>query len=122
MIPARYAFTEPDPETRVTFAGNVNPQFVWTDVPEGTRSLAMLCHDRDVPSKGDDVNQEGREVPADLPRVDFFHWVVVDLPSSLRDIEEAEFSDGVVHSRQERPEGPTWLSSGDQRLHRLVLR
>jgi phosphatidylethanolamine-binding protein (PEBP) family uncharacterized protein len=40
----------------------------------------VICHDPDVPSKGDDVNQEGRGVPASLPRVDFFHWVLVDLP------------------------------------------
>jgi phosphatidylethanolamine-binding protein (PEBP) family uncharacterized protein len=43
-----------------------------------------VCHDPDVPSKGDDVNKEGRKVPASLPRVDFFHWVLVDLPPTRR--------------------------------------
>ena len=35
--------------------------------------------------QGDDhyyVNQEGKTVPADLPRVDFSHWVLVDIDSS----------------------------------------
>jgi phosphatidylethanolamine-binding protein (PEBP) family uncharacterized protein len=47
-----------------------------------------------VPSRGDDVNQPDREVPASLPRVDFFHWVMVDLPPSLTGIAEGEFSRG----------------------------
>lgn len=104
-IPARYAFAKPDPESHVTFAGNVSPSLAWADVPDGTRSFALTCHDYDVPSKGDDVNQEGREVPEDLPRVDFFHWVLVDLPPDLRSISEGEFSDGVVEGGKDPGEG-----------------
>ena len=40
------------------------------------------------------MNQPGREVPADMPRVDFFHWVLVDLPSSVTQIDEGGFSRG----------------------------
>ena len=36
----------------------------------GTQSFALICHDFDVPSRGDDVNKADREVPEDLPRVD----------------------------------------------------
>ena len=54
----------------------------------------LICHDFDVPSCGDDVNQPGREVPADLPRVDFFHWVLVDLPAGPGVLTEGEFSRG----------------------------
>ena len=96
VIPERYALAKADPVTRVTFAGNVNPHLEWSDVPKGTRSFALICHDYDVPSRGDDVNQPDREVPADLPRVDFFHWVLVDLPAEMRSIEEGEHSEGVV--------------------------
>ncbi len=78
----------------VGFSDNLSPQFSWSDVPPGTRSFAMVCHDFDVPSVGDDVNQDDREVPEDLPRIDFFHWVMVDLPASLRSIAEGEFSRG----------------------------
>lgn len=59
---------------------NKNPHLQWSDLPAGTRSLVLICHDYDVPSKGDDVNQEGKTVPANLPRVDFYHWVMIDLP------------------------------------------
>jgi len=95
-IPEAFAFGRADPRTRVTLAGNRNPHLAWDDVPQGTKSFAVLCHDRDVPSSGEDVNREGREVPASLARVDFFHWVLVDLPASLRSIAAGEFSDGVT--------------------------
>jgi Raf kinase inhibitor-like YbhB/YbcL family protein len=47
-----------------------------------------------VPSRGDDVNKSDREVPADLPRVDFFHWVMVDLPAGVGEIREGELCRG----------------------------
>jgi len=111
-IPARYAFAEPDPEEKVTLSDNVNPALSWSDVPAGTKSFALICHDYDVPSQGDDVNQEDREVPADLPRVDFFHWVVVDLPPDLRSIDEGEFASGVEAGGKEGGEGPHGCREG----------
>jgi phosphatidylethanolamine-binding protein (PEBP) family uncharacterized protein len=44
-------------------------------------AICAICHDYDVPSRADDVNQENREVPASLPRVDCFHWVLPDIPA-----------------------------------------
>ena len=82
-IPERHAAGRLGTPEGVTFANNLSPHLAWSDLPSGTRSLALICHDFDVPSKGDDVNQAGREVPADLPRVDFFHWLLVDLPVTL---------------------------------------
>jgi len=93
-IPQRHAAGMPDGAGKARFSDNLNPQLVWADLPEGTQSLALICHDFDVPSRGDDVNQAGREVPVDLERIDFFHWVLVDLPSQLSAIAEGEFSRG----------------------------
>jgi phosphatidylethanolamine-binding protein (PEBP) family uncharacterized protein len=93
-IPPRFAAGKPDGSGGATFSDNVNPHLAWSEVPAGTRSLVLICHDFDVPSRGDDVNQPGREVPSDLPRVDFFHWVLVDLPAGLQAIAEGEFSRG----------------------------
>jgi Raf kinase inhibitor-like YbhB/YbcL family protein len=95
-IPARFAAGRPDDASVVTFSDNVSPHLAWSDVPAGTRSLVLICHDPVVPSRGDDVNQPDREVPADLPRVDFFHWVMVDLPPVLTQLAEGEFSQGVT--------------------------
>ena len=95
-LPGELAFCLPDPARHVCLGRNHNPQLSWSNVPAGTRSFALICHDPDVPSRGDDVNQEGRSVPADLPRIDFFHWVLIDLPASLTAIAEGEFSSQVV--------------------------
>lgn len=94
-IPAEFAFCALDPKTHVTLSANRNPQFAWSDAPMGTKSLALLCHDPDVPSQPDDVNQEGRSIPASLPRIDFFHWVLVDIDAHSAAIAAGEFSDGV---------------------------
>lgn len=95
-IPSEFAFGAIDPTTHIALSANRNPHLAWSDVPPGTGSLVLICHDPDVPSQPDDVNHEGREVSKDLPRVDFFHWVLVDLPASTREIAAGEYSDGVT--------------------------
>lgn len=93
-IPERFAAGKPDGQGGATFSDNLNPHLAWGEIPAGAQSLVLICHDFDVPSRGDDVNQAGREVPADLPRVDFFHWVLVDLPAAPGALAEGEFSRG----------------------------
>lgn len=95
-IPVKNAFGKHHPEQHVELSENLNPHLAWSDAPDGTRSFVLICHDRDVPSRGDDVNQEGRVVPADLPRVEFFHWVLVDIPPSTTSIAEGAFSAGIT--------------------------
>jgi Raf kinase inhibitor-like YbhB/YbcL family protein len=95
-IPAEFAFGAPDPKTHVTLSNNRNPALSWSDVPAGARSFVLICHDYDVPSKADDVNQEGRTIPMSLPRIDFYHWVLIDLPANASSIEAGEYSDGIT--------------------------
>lgn len=99
-----FAFCNPATTNHVCLGQNRNPQLSWENVPEGTRSFAIICHDPDVPSCGDDVNQEGRQVPASLPRVDFFHWVLIDLPATLSSIAEGEFSQQVTPRGKNGPQ------------------
>jgi Raf kinase inhibitor-like YbhB/YbcL family protein len=111
-IPSPFALCRPDPDSQVTFAENRNPQLAWSDVPANTKSFALICADPDVPSRPDDVNVGDREVPADLARVDFFHWVLVDLPAAARMIEEGEFSAGVVPHGKDAGIGPQGTRAG----------
>ncbi len=111
-IPADLAFCLPDPAHHVCLGKNRNPQLSWHDAPAGTRSFAVICHDPDVPSRGDDVNQEGRTVSAALPRVDFFHWVLIDLPASLAAVAEGEFSSTVTPRGKPGPQAPHGARQG----------
>ena len=95
-VPPEYAFCAPDAAQHCVTSSNLNPHLRWRDAPSGTKSFVVICHDPDVPSIGDDVNQEGRGVPAALPRVDFFHWVLVDLPPQISEIKAGEFSGTVT--------------------------
>ena len=72
----------------------------------------LVCHDTDVPSRPDDVNKAGRTVAADLPRVDFFHWLLVDLPPKDGAIAEGEFSRGVRARGKPGPAGPRGTRQG----------
>src|SRR5688500_8854687 len=96
FLDPRLAFGTHDPTSHVKLAGNRNPHLAWSDPPAGTKSFALLCYDPDVPSEGSKVNREGVTVPLDLPRVDFFHWVVADLPATVREVAEGAHSDGVM--------------------------
>ncbi|MBP0598445.1 YbhB/YbcL family Raf kinase inhibitor-like protein [Herbaspirillum sp. LeCh32-8] len=95
-IPGEFAFAVADPKTHVALSSNRNPHFAWSELPAGTKSLALVVHDPDVPSRGDDVNQEGKTVPLELPRVDFYHWALVDIPPSVSQIKAGQFSNGVT--------------------------
>lgn len=110
-IAERFAFGKHDPENHFALSDNVNPQLSWSGLPDGTKSLVVICHDDKVPSVGDDVNQEGKTVPASLPRVDFYHWVLVDLAADKGAIAEGEFSSAVT-PKGKSSEGPGGTRQG----------
>jgi len=93
-IPPRFAFSQPG--TPDSPSDNISPAIRWANVPAGTRSFALICHDPDVPSSGEDVNQAGKVVPASLPRVDFFHWVLVDIPAAVSGLDEGAGGRGIT--------------------------
>ena len=92
-IPDRYAAGTLTADG-VTLSANLSPPLAWADLPAGTASLALICHDFDVPAITADINQPGRELPVDLPRIDFFHWLLIDLPPGVSGCAEGQWSSG----------------------------
>lgn len=111
FIPSEFAFGKTSADGKIDLAENKSPHLEWSELPEGTRSVAILCIDRDAPTKPDDVNQEGRMVPSSLPRADFSHWVLVDLKPGVT-LEAEAFSDGVTAKGKDGPDAPLGARQG----------
>ncbi|PRQ09519.1 YbhB/YbcL family Raf kinase inhibitor-like protein [Enhygromyxa salina] len=98
-ISGEFAFCVPAerPEDgHLSMAPNRNPQLSWTGAPAGTKSFAIICRDPDAPAVADDVNKEGKMVSFRVPRVDFSHWVLIDIPPSTTEIPAGSHSDSVT--------------------------
>lgn len=111
FLPTQYAFGKTSADGKIDLSDNKNPHLAWSDLPEGTKSVALLCIDGDVPTKPDDVNQEGRIVPSDLPRADFSHWVLVDVAPDAT-IAEGAFCDAITPKGKDGPDGPQGTRQG----------
>ena len=111
-IPERCAFCIPDPGQHACPGSNRNPALSWSDLPEGTKSLVLICHDADAPAKPDNVNTEGKSISARRKRTDFCHWVLVDIPADAVGVQEGEFSDGVTQRGKPGPAGARGTRQG----------
>ena len=104
-VPDEHCFMVASPDGHANLGPNRSPELRWSDVPDGTQSFAIILVDPDAPTVADDVNREGRVLEADLPRGDFHHWVLVDIPATLRGLSAGADSDGVTKGGE--PLGPT---------------
>ena len=111
-IDAAFAFGRPDPDAHIGLSDNRSPHLAWSGAPTGTQSFAVLCIDPDVPTVGDDVNQEGKVVSAQLPRTHFVHWVMVDVPPSCTELAAGSCGEGVVARGKQDPPGPDGARQG----------
>ena len=106
-IPTEFAMGQAD-----GFARNRNPHLAWDEVPEGTRSFALLCIDSDAPTVAETVGRDDLEIPVEQPRAEFVHWTMVDMPADLRVIAAGSCSDGVTAHGKQHPPGPDGARQG----------
>ncbi len=60
MIPEKYTCDGMD----------ISPQLAWANVPDGTKSFALICDDPDAPMGT------------------WVHWVIYDIPANIRELKE----------------------------------
>ncbi len=111
--------------------GNISPGISWSGGPNGIKSYAIIVVDPDVPASFDLANKSDKIIPADYPRRDFYHWVLVDIPPGITSLPEGKNSRGVapqkagkteygVDGQNDYPNGgydgpcPPW---NDERIH-----
>lgn len=96
-VPDAHAFGVPDGNGQAgPEGGNRSPHLSWSGHPDGTESFAIVAFDPDVPADASDANQEGKAIPEDADRVDFAHWLVVDIPADVTEVAEGAGSEEIV--------------------------
>jgi Raf kinase inhibitor-like YbhB/YbcL family protein len=104
-IPETYAVAIPTAEGKAALGGrDLSPHLRWSGEPEGTRSFAISVVDPDVPADRTRMGVEGLLLGDDEPRVEFAHWLVVDLPPTVHGLPEGAGGDGFVpHGKPPEP-------------------
>ena len=106
-MPLRFAAGKPEAGTdSYEFGDNHNPHLSWTNVPEGTRSLVLIAVDPDVPTHGEMVGRPDIEIPEEQARMEFTHWVVIDMDPATREIVERAHCNGVTPRGKDETAGP----------------
>jgi Raf kinase inhibitor-like YbhB/YbcL family protein len=104
-ISERYAVATPTADGKAEMAGrDLSPHLRWSGEPEGTRSFAISVVDPDVPEDRNRMGVEGLPLGDDEPRIDFAHWLVVDIPAEVHELPEGAGGDGfVAHGKPMEP-------------------
>lgn len=111
-LPGECAFAVIHSAVRTRFSDNRNPDLAWTAGPAGTRSYVVACIDIDVPAQRELVNQEWITIPTEVSRVEFVHWLLVDIPVSVTRIGRGEHSDGITARGKSGPGAPLGARHG----------
>ncbi|MBK8008839.1 MAG: YbhB/YbcL family Raf kinase inhibitor-like protein [Rhizobiales bacterium] len=102
-MPDECAFGLAQPDGTYRWGHNRNPHFAWSGLPAGTKSLAIVNDDLDVPVKLDTFNKDGAVVSKDQQRRTLCHWVLIDLSPEISEIALGEFSEGVTEGGKPGP-------------------
>ena len=96
VIAEKFAFCRADGKGRAEPAADISPEVRWSGAPRGARSFAVSMLDPDVPADASDVNVSGKTISSAAPRGVFYHWLLVDIPSTTRALPEGVDSSGIT--------------------------
>lgn len=82
LTSAAFAVGGSIPLRHTAYGDNVSPPFAWHQLPEDTRSLAIVCHDPDAPL----VTPDGSN--------GFAHWVLYNIPVDVASVDEGTTANG----------------------------
>lgn len=95
-IPEQFAYCIPNTRGGTLSGLNISPGISWSNIPAGTRSLALIMVDKDVPASFDKANAPGEVIEQNAPRQNFYHWVIADIPPTVTGILEGKDSRGIT--------------------------
>jgi Raf kinase inhibitor-like YbhB/YbcL family protein len=83
------------PDKYTGYGQDVSPPLKWTNVPDGTKSFAIICHDPDAP-----LVQPGT--------YGFVHWVLYNIPGSETGLAEGsgDYTKGINNFGDQGYKGP----------------
>jgi Raf kinase inhibitor-like YbhB/YbcL family protein len=107
MIPSKHTFCMPAAQGHVAAAPDISPAISWSKGPAATKSYAIILHDTEAPAEQrEKMNKEGETLTTAVPRRNFFHWILVDIPANVTSLPEgAESNARVAHGKPATPAG-----------------
>jgi Raf kinase inhibitor-like YbhB/YbcL family protein len=105
MMPTKYAFCMAAAQGHATAGSDISPAISWSKGPAGTKSYVIILHDTDSPAEQrEKMNKEGETLTSAVPRRNFFHWILVDIPANVTSVAEgAESNARVLHGKPATP-------------------
>ena len=93
---AAFGDGETIPDRHTAYGDNISPAFNWRQVPDGTRSLALFCHDPDAPL----VTPDGK--------YGYVHWLLYNIPGEVTGISEGspDYTNGINNADNQEYFGP----------------
>jgi len=82
------------PKGSATKPQDESPGLDWSAGPAGTQSYVLIMVDPDVVKNLSLMNKPGVTIPVDAPRMNIYHWELINIPASVTHLDPGEDGDG----------------------------